>query len=74
TGAMGARRVIQRLSVRLDTRSWSHVPLTRRPRLAAGIAVFPTSGIVRVEDLLAAAETALHEEDGGSGPAGRTAA
>jgi diguanylate cyclase (GGDEF)-like protein len=64
TGAMGARRIIQRLSVRLDTRSWSHFPLTRRPRLAAGFAVFPQAGIVRVEDLLAAAEAGLSEENG----------
>ena len=74
TGAMGAQRVVQRLSVRLDTRSWSHFPFTRRPRLAAGVSVFPHPGIVRMEDLLVAAEAGLREENGGSGPAGRTAA
>jgi diguanylate cyclase (GGDEF)-like protein len=74
TGAMGARRVVQRLSLRLDTSSWSHFPLTRRPRLAAGVAVFPHAGIVRMEDLLIAAEAGLREENGGAGPVGRTAA
>ena len=74
TTELGAQRVIQRLEVRLDTRSWSHFALTRRPRLSAGLAVFPHPGIVRMEDLLAAAEAGLREESGGSGPAGRTAA
>lgn len=71
TGAAGAMRVIERLTARLDTRSWSHFPLTRRPHLSAGVAVFPHAGIVRVEDLLAVAEAGLR---GGSGPVGRTAA
>ena len=74
TGALGARRVVQRLSVRLDTRSWSHFPFTRRPRLAAGVAVFPHPGIERMEDFLVAAEAGLKEDNGGSGPVGRTAA
>jgi GGDEF domain-containing protein len=74
TGELGARRVIQRLAVRLDTRSWSQFPLTRRPRLAAGIAVFPHPGITRIEDLVTAAETGLRDENGGTDPAGRSAA
>jgi diguanylate cyclase (GGDEF)-like protein len=74
TGAIGARRMVHRLSVRLDTRSWSHFPLTRRPRLAAGVAVFPHPGVVRVEDLLIGAEAGLREERLGTGPAGQSAA
>jgi diguanylate cyclase (GGDEF)-like protein len=74
TGTAGARCVVQRLSVRLDTRSWSHFPLTRRPRLAAGVAVFPHPGIVRMEELLVAAEVGLRGENDGSDPAGRSAA
>jgi diguanylate cyclase (GGDEF)-like protein len=74
TGESGARRVIQRLAIRLDTRLWSQFPLTRRPRLAAGIAVFPHPDLSRIEDLVAAAEAGLKVENGGTDPAGRTAA
>jgi diguanylate cyclase (GGDEF)-like protein len=74
TGLPGARGLVERLGANLDTRSWSHFPLTRRPSLASGIAVFPHPGIVRMEDLLIAAEMDLRGDNGGSGPARRTAA
>ena len=50
TGASEALALVRRLSGRLESRSWTHLALAERPRLSAGMALFPHPGITRVEE------------------------
>jgi diguanylate cyclase (GGDEF)-like protein len=59
TGVEGARRVLDRIAVRLAEHRFDDLVLPERPRLAAGLVIFPHPGLSRVEDVLAAAEAAL---------------
>lgn len=59
TDLNGARRLLARIAARIEAHTWSDLPETERPRLAAGLVTFPHPGVVRVEDLLAVAEGAL---------------
>jgi len=59
TGIEGARKVLSRIDARLANHPFADLMLTHRPRLAAGLVIYPHQGLARVEDLLAAAETAL---------------
>lgn len=59
SGPEEAKTVVNRLSARVQARSWEHLGLPGRPRLSAGIATFPHPGIARAEDLFAAAEAEL---------------
>ncbi len=59
TGVEGARSVLARIAARLADHHFDDLGLSDRPRLAAGLVVFPHPGLSRVEDVLAAAEAAL---------------
>lgn len=59
TGLDGARHLLARIAARLASHSFDDLVLPERPRLAAGLVIFPHQGINRVEDLLGAAEAAL---------------
>jgi diguanylate cyclase (GGDEF)-like protein len=59
TGVEGARRLLGRIAARLASHPFDGLALPERPRLAAGLVIFPHQGLSRVEDLLAAAEAAL---------------
>jgi len=59
TGVAGARRVLDRIAARLAEHRFNDLVLPERPRLAAGLVIFPHEGLARVEDVLAAAEAAL---------------
>lgn len=59
SGPDEARTVVNRLSARIQARSWEHMGLSETPRISAGIATFPYPGIARAEDLFAAAEAEL---------------
>ena len=58
----GARHLVARIAARIDTHRWTDLPESERPRLAVGLVTFPHPGVLRAEDLLAMAETALAEE------------
>jgi diguanylate cyclase (GGDEF)-like protein len=59
SGPDEARTVVNRLSARIQARTWEHLGLPEPPRISAGIATFPYPGIARAEDLFAAAEADL---------------
>lgn len=59
TGVEGARRVLARIAERLASHPFDNLVLAERPRLAAGLVIFPHQGLNRVEDVLGAAEGAL---------------
>ena len=69
TGAEGAARLLARIAARIESHPWTDLPRAEKPRLAAGLAVYPDPHVTKPEDLLAAAETAL-----AAGKAGRVAA
>jgi diguanylate cyclase (GGDEF)-like protein len=59
TGVEGARHLLARIAARLADHHFEDLVLAERPRLAAGLVIIPHQGLSRVEDVLAAAETAL---------------
>ncbi|HJR35725.1 MAG TPA: GGDEF domain-containing protein, partial [Gemmatimonadales bacterium] len=65
TGLPGARHLLGRIAARIEAHRWTDLPDTERPRLAVGLATFPHPGVLRAEDLLAMAETALAGDKAG---------
>ena len=59
TALDGARQLIARIAERVAAHPFSGLSPAERPRLAAGLVVFPHPGVSRAEDVLAAAEAAL---------------
>ena len=59
TGVEGARKLLDRIAARLAEHPFDDLVLPERPRLAAGLVIYPHPGLSRVEDVLAAAEAAL---------------
>lgn len=59
TGLDGARHLIARIAARLAEHRFDELVQSDRPRLAAGLVIFPHQGLSRVEDVLGAAEAAL---------------
>jgi diguanylate cyclase (GGDEF)-like protein len=71
TSTEGARMILSRLAVKIAEHDYEDLVLLERPRLAAGLVPLPYKGIVRVEDLLAAAEAALQRGKNGASGSGR---
>jgi diguanylate cyclase (GGDEF)-like protein len=59
TGLEGGRQLLARIATRLSDHPLHQFGISKAPRLAAGLVVYPYRGLSRVEDLLAAAEAAL---------------
>jgi len=67
TDVDGARRLLSRLAIRLESLPFPDLVGEHRSRLAAGLLAFPHSGLVGAEDLFAAAEAALQRGKAGGG-------
>jgi diguanylate cyclase (GGDEF)-like protein len=59
TSLEGARQVLGRIAERMHRYPFTELSPAERPRLVAGLVVFPHPGIARVEELLALADAAL---------------
>jgi diguanylate cyclase (GGDEF)-like protein len=59
TSLEGARQVLARIAERMHRYPFTRLTPAERPKLVAGLVVFPHPGVVRVEDLLTLAGAAL---------------